>query len=344
MKKICSIILGIFIFTTMALPAVAVQALPSANYMVLNNLLNQIQTQIFSYISPLTNVARNLFGYLIVIDLVLAYILNFRNTDYLQLLVIKILKYGGIYWVIINYNQIINWTISGFIWLGLAGGSTATGLQLISNPTEFSNIAVAHGTQIFSKSVIIATPGIGGIYIFFGILIFLAMIFIATNFIVTYISFYILAILSLGLIPFGANKFTSAFAGRVVNMLFAFGVKIMVLAFLAAVSIPILKNWNLPNFNILNPGAFIPSLLYLSAGSIVLAVLSWHAPSLAASLLNGSTPLHAGNFFSGVMAPVKSVASVSHAATGISKAVNAVSKVSSSSGQSALANATKLKK
>jgi type IV secretion system protein TrbL len=285
-------------------PALAATQI-AADYNLLNNILNEFQQQIFKYIAPLTSAAKSLFYYLIIIDLALAYILNFRNTDYFQLLVIKILKYGFVYWVIIDYREIINWIISGFIWIGVAGGSQATpGLSLISDPTQFTNIAIRLAGGIFANTVLISIPVLGQIYMFFGILIFLAILSIAVNFLVTFLEFYILAILSLALVPFGANKFTAWAAQKVGNAIFAFGVKIMILSFLAAVAIPILQNWALPNFNVMDPGAFIPSMLYLTAGSIALMVLAWHAPSLAASLLGGMPSLHAGS----MIAPAVNIA------------------------------------
>jgi type IV secretion system protein TrbL len=326
----------------------ATQTAPEYN--VLNNILKVFQQQIFKYIAPLTSAAKNLFYYLIIIDLILAYILNFRNTDYFQLLVIKILKYGFVYWVIIDYREIINWIISGFIWIGVIGGSQATpGISLISDPTQFTNVAIRLAGGIFANTVLIAIPVLGNIYMFFGILIFLAIVSIAVHYLVTFLEFYTLAILSLALVPFGANKFTAWAAQKVGNVIFAFGVKIMILSFLAAVSIPILENWALPNFNVMDPGAFIPSMLYLTAGSLALMVLAWHAPSLAASLLGGMSSLHAGS----VIAPVVNIAQTAQIVSGavatggtslaLQSAVGTLTQGPSAGGNSsAINNATKI--
>jgi type IV secretion system protein TrbL len=330
------------------MPALAATQM-GTEYNLLNNILKAFQQQIFKYIAPLTAAAKRLFYYLIIIDLALAYILNFRNSDYFQLLVIKILKYGFVYWVIIDYREIVNWIISGFIWIGVVGGSQATpGISLISDPTQFTNVAIRLAGGIFAHTVLVAIPVLGDIYMLFGLLIFLAIISIAVNYLVTFLEFYILAILSLALVPFGANKYTAWAAQKVGNVVFAFGVKIMVLSFLAAVTIPILENWTLPNFNVLDPGAFIPSMLYLTAGSLALMVLAWHAPSLAASLLGGMPSLHAGS----VIAPVVNIAQTAQiiggAFTGgtslaLQSAVRALNKDPSNGGDgSAINNATKM--
>lgn len=303
-KFVCTLLVSTGLIMTVIVPALAAAKI-AADYNVLNNILNEFQHQIFKYIAPLTRAAKSLFYYLIIIDLALAYILNFRNINYFQLLVIKILKYGFVYWVIIDYREIINWIISGFIWIGVIGGAQATpGLSLISDPTQYTNVAIRLAGGIFANTVLISIPVLGEIYMFFGIIIFLAIVSIAVNFLVTFLEFYSLAILSLALVPFGANKYTAWVAQKVGNVIFAFGIKIMILSFLAAVSIPIFENWALPNFNIMDPGAFIPSMLYLVAGSIALTVLAWHAPSLAASLLGGFPSLHAGS----VLAPVVTIA------------------------------------
>ena len=347
-KLATTLLLSIGFLMTIIFPVLAAGQIP-ADYNVLNNILSVFQQQIFQYLAPLTGAAKSLFYYLIIIDLVLAYILNFRNADYFQLLVIKILKYGFIYWIIIDYREIINWIISGFIWIGVAGGSQATpGISLISDPTQFTNVAIRLAGGIFANTVLIAIPVLGDLYMICGLIIFLAIISIAVNYLVTFLEFYALAILSLALVPFGANKFTGWAAQKVGNVVFAFGVKIMILSFLAAVSIPILENWALPNFNVLDPGAFIPSMLYLVAGSIALMVLAWHAPSLAASLLGGMPSLHAGS----VVAPVVNIVqtaqvvggavSTAGASLALQNAAGALTKGSLTGGNdSALNNATK---
>ena len=319
MKKWVKVVAALLVcnglLIVMIIPALAATGI-TADYNVLNNILNGFQGQIFKYIAPLTSAAKSLFYYLIIIDLVLAFILNFRNTDYFQLLVIKILKYGFVYWVIIDYREIVNWLLSGFIWIGVAGGSQATpGISLISDPTQFTNVAIRLAGGIFANTVLIAIPVLGQLYMFFGILIFLAIVSIAVNFLVTFLEFYILAILSLALVPFGANKYTAWAAQKVGNAMFAFGIKIMILSFLAAVAIPILQNWALPNFNVMDPGAFIPSMLYLAAGSIALMVLAWHAPSLAASLLGGMPSLHAGSMIAPVVNMAQTAQIIGGAAT-----------------------------
>lgn len=352
MRKWVKIAAILFVFSglliTIIMPALA--ATPIApEYNMLNNILNAFQQQTFKYIAPLTGTAKSLFYYLIIIDLVLAYIVNFRNSDYFQLLVIKILKYGFVYWVIIDYREIVNWIISGFIWIGVVGGSQATpGISLISDPTQFTNIAIRLAGGIFANTVLIAIPVLGNIYMICGLLIYLAIISIAIHYLVTFLEFYILAILSLALVPFGTNKYTAWAAQKVGNVIFAFGVKIMVLSFLAAVSIPILENLMLPNFNVLDPGAFIPSMLYLTAGSLALMVLAWHAPSLAASLLGGMPSLHAGS----IIAPVVNIAQTAQIVGGavsggsslaLQSAVGALNKGPASSGDSsAINNATKI--
>jgi type IV secretion system protein TrbL len=176
-------------------------------------------------------------------------------------------------------------------------------------------------------------PILGPFYMGAGFLILLAIGVIAINFFVTYLEFMILAILSLALIPFGALKWTQVIAEKVGNMLFAFGVRIMILSFLAAVSLPILENWVAPDIT------QIQSILYMIIGSLGLAFLSFHAPSVASSLLNGSTSLHAGH----VMQPIANAAQMvaykalaaptggaSVAVEGVQKGMNAVKNASGS--------------
>ena len=101
-----------------------------------------------------------------------------------------------------------------------------------------------------------------------------------------------ISILSLMLIPFGSNKYTSFITQKVINAIISLGVKLMVLAFIVSASLPMIKLWSTPS----NVG--LEDSLYILLGSAALAFLSWHAPNLASSLMSGMPSLNASSIIS----------------------------------------------
>lgn len=271
----------------------------------LNDMLKTFNFYITKNISGLQDTAKKLFLGLVAIDLVLTIFMYLGHPDMLKTIIARIMKYSFVLYIILNYREIVNIIIDGFTWIGFKGAAQAVSIKTLTDPAYIAHIGARIMSGVITATTSVFVPVIGHIYLFFGILIFASIVSVAINFMVTYLEFYILALLSLVLIPFGANKYTSWVAQKVMNMLFAFGVKIMVLSFLAAVAIPIFDNWAAPTIVGYTPGKIIESLIYMTFGSVSLAILAWHAPSLAMTLVNGMPSLSA----SSVVTPAQQVAS-----------------------------------
>jgi len=307
------------------------------NYEVLNNTLEHFESFFTGKSGTLSSPALRLFGIIILIDLILSILLNLGEVDNIKLLIKKILKYGIVYFIILNYSYITKVVIDGFRWVGLTAGSNAITAEIFGNPTILTENGFRVTSGIFDKAAnivtIVSNPVLSGQYWLTGFLILLCFFSLAINFVVTYLEFYIISLLSLILIPFGANKYTSFIAQKVVNTLFSLGVKIMVLAFITSAAIPLVEQWNLPN----NFG--IENVFYLLLGSLALAFLSWHAPNLASSLMSGMPSLNASSIISPAISTANSA--VVTAATMGAGAPAAIAAAGGSSAGSAVKAATK---
>jgi len=304
---------------------------------VLTGLFEYFQSIFIGGAGVLKNPALSLFGIVLLIDLLLAILLNLGEVDNIKLLVKKILKYGLIYGAIFYFPIIITYILDGFIWVGNKAGSGSISAQTFVDPS----LMTAHGFKfiavIFSRISnllgFLSNPMTGIPYLILGLLIFFSLTFIGIQIFLTYLEFYIVAVLSLILIPFVANKYTSFIAQKAGNAIFSLGVKLMVLAFISAAMTPILVNWTLP------PDFDMNNLLYLAAGTLCLAFLSWHAPNLASSLMSGMPSLNASSIISPAISTANS-AVVTAATMGAGAPAAAMAAGGSSAG-SAVKAATK---
>jgi type IV secretion system protein TrbL len=106
---------------------------------------------------------------------------------------------------------------------------------------------------------------------------------------ITYLEFYVVATLALILIPFGVNKHTAFLGEKAIGAVLSFGIKLMVLAFIASIAVPLVKTWSLPT----DPSN--EQIFCLLLGSLAITFLAWHAPGVAAGLLSGSPSLTGGS-------------------------------------------------
>jgi type IV secretion system protein TrbL len=117
----------------------------------------------------------------------------------------------------------------------------------------------------------------------------IAFFMLAIQIFITYLEFYLVAALSLVLVPFGVFKHTAFIAERAFGSVVSFGVKLMVLSFIIAATQPVLAQITLPA-----EPTWQQAYMVLLA-SMAIACLSWHAPGIAAGMISGGPSLTAGS-------------------------------------------------
>jgi len=307
------------------------------NENVLTGLYEYFQNLFIGGTGILKNPALSIFGIVLIIDLLLAILLNIGEIDNIKLLCKKILKYGFMYWLIINFPTVLNCLLNGFKWIGNAAGSGTLTSKTLVDPSLMTTQGFKFIEVIFERIgnlfQIAANPLMALPYFSLGMLIFFSLCFIGIQVFLTYLEFYIVAVLSLMMIPFGTNKYTSFIAQKAGNAIFSLGVKLMVLVFISAAITPVLRSWALPqNFD-------INHVLYLSAASLTLAFLSWHAPNVVSTFMSGMPSFNASSVVSPVISTANSA--VVTAATMGAGAPAAIAAAGGSSAGSAVKAATK---
>lgn len=250
----------------------------------------------------------------------------------------KIMKIGFFIFLVANYQTLIEVVLNGFVFVGLkAGGrsiASATDLSLIKDPSAIVRYGFQITEPIFvhnaNYDVYTAAKNLADILVtnIAALLVILAFFALAIQVFITYLEFFLVSVLGLILIPFGAFKHTAFIAEKVLGAIVSFGVRLMVLSFILATVQPTLAQLTPP------PDPSIPQVLLLLLTALTIAGLSWHAPSVAASLISGSPSLTAGTVMGtgmaiGAGAVGAGIAATTAAGTGISvtrAAAGAVSK------------------
>lgn len=230
----------------------------------------------------------------------------------------KIMKIGFFIFVVAKYPYFVTCVVDGFVYVGLKAGGAGTGtasISLIKDPSAIISLgfdlikpidaAIAHYNPLNVPKIMLA--GLAEL------MVILAFFALAIGVFITYLEFYLISVLGLILMPFGACKYTAFLAEKVIGGIISFGVRLMVLSFILVTAKPILASLVMPA----NPDFNQVLILFLITATI--AGLSWHASAVAGGLLSGSPSLSAGTVASTGLAVAAGVAGAGMAvSTGIS--------------------------
>lgn len=298
------------------------------NLTILDTVLNNFESIFISGAGNLSGMAMGLLFKLIVIDLVLAILLNLEDGNHIQTMISKTLKYGIWIAIVTHYGEGVNILIQGFKEVGLTAGGGLIDESVMKHPSEImqasfkiTNPLTDWMAQFKNLIDICANAMPIGLTFISVLLVKLSFIIIAINVFITYLEFYIVATLALIFMPFGANKYTKNYAEKAMGAVVAFGVKFMVLSFILSASIPQINKFVVTIDK-------VPTDETLTACVSVcacLAILSWHAPNMASGLMAGSPSMTASNVKSAVSSATNSARSAaSGVVSGGKSALNAI--------------------
>jgi type IV secretion system protein TrbL len=192
-----------------------------------------------------------------------------------------------------NWTTLINTVLDGFVWSGFtaAGSSPAAGVALIKDPSAIISQGFVTLQPIENEISGLSSFQLGSLFMYGWAFIFtlVAFFMLAIQVFITYLEFYLVAALSLVLVPFGVFKHTAFIAERAFGTVVSFGVKLMVLSFIIAAAQPVLAQITVPA----NPSLQQAYMVLLAA--LAIAFLAWHAPGIAAGMISGGPSLTAGS-------------------------------------------------
>lgn len=216
-----------------------------------------------------------------------------KGENVLVGLIQKTLLLGLFAFFVTNWATLINTVLDGFVWSGFtaAGSSAAAGAVLIKDPSAIIGQAFVSTQPIADEISALKWYDLGSLFMYGWAYIFtiLAFFMLAIQIFVTYLEFYLVAALSLILVPFGVFRHTAFIAERAFGSVISFGVKLMVLSFIIAAAQPVLAQITLPA----EPTWQQAYMVLLAA--LAIAFLAWHAPGIAAGMISGGPTLTAGS-------------------------------------------------
>lgn len=251
----------------------------------------------------ITGYATSLYGILILLDFILAVLLNIGEVDHIKQLVKKVLFYGFWIWTIREWGTLCDALLDSLMITGTAiGGVDASALK---NPSTLidAGLYIAKPYLDYASEMswieITASPlnwlmaliGYAGVVLAFAIL--------ALQIFITYVEFYIASALLLIFIPWGSFKYTSFVAEKAIGAVISYGTKLMMLGAVYGLSSGIINSMTVSLTNgEPTPGGVLASML----GPFALCLLCWQAPGMAAGLMTGAPTLTAGTAAGSVVA------------------------------------------
>lgn len=226
----------------------------------------------------ITGYATSLYGILILLDFILAVLLNIGETDHIKQLVRKVLFYGFWIWIIREWGTLCDALLDSLMITGTAvGGVDASVLKtpslLIDSGLEIAKPYMDYASEMSWLEIttsplnwLMAVIGYAGVVLAFGIL--------ALQIFITYVEFYIASALLLIFIPWGSFKYTSFVAEKAIGAVISYGTKLMMLGAVYGLSSGIINSMSINLVDEPEPGAVLASML----GPFALCLLCWQAP------------------------------------------------------------------
>lgn len=262
---------------------------------ILDTMLSTIAGFTTGSSGTITGYATSLYGILILLDFILAVLLNLGETDHIKQLVRKVLFYGFWIWVIREWGMLCDVLLDSLMITGTAvGGVDASVLKtpsLLIDKGFFIAYPYWEYASDMSWIEITASPlnwlmaviGYAGVILAFGIL--------ALQIFITYVEFYIASAMLLIFIPWGSFKYTSFVAEKAIGAVISYGTKLMMLGAIYGLSSGIIDSMTITLSNgEPDPSTVLSSML----GPFALCLLCWQAPGMAAGLMTGAPTLSAG--------------------------------------------------
>lgn len=234
--------------------------------------------------------AEGLFNKLLIIEVVLFGIgVALNRIDVQRELVAKVLAIGFVQFLLFRYVWLVDGLRDGFVNAGLTAAGSNLSLPEFLDPSAFmrqgfeSIFSVIEGRFEQDTWTFLTSPGL--VWLLYGVVLlimFFAFAAIGLQIFLSVAEFYLVSSLAIILIPFLVLQRTSFLGLRAINGLIAICIKLMVIAFVASISAPVLEILNFANSE-----PTIKESMSLTVGALAIALLMWRAPAIAMSLISG---------------------------------------------------------
>src|SRR4029079_8929143 len=214
----------------------------------------------------------------------------------------KVLFLGFWLWFTTAFQSNAKTFVDSLINAGLTAGGQGGGYSLLLDPSRIASYGLTT-TDNLSKAmggISITHPADALVFGICYVAIMAAFLIMAIQVFLAVLEYYLITAVAGVLVPWGLLPQTKFLSEKAIGAVVSAGIKLMVLAFIIAVTNPVLAS-----IHFSGPEIKLNELWSVLLTTSAIAFLSWHAPSLAAGLLAGSPSLGAGavaqNMTSGAM-------------------------------------------
>src|SRR4029079_9806359 len=214
----------------------------------------------------------------------------------------KVLFLGFWLWFTTAFQSNAKTFVDSLINAGLTAGGQGGGYNLLLDPSRIASYGLTT-TDNLSKAmggISITHPADALVFGICYVVIMAAFLIMAIQVFLSVLEYYLITAVAGVLVPWGILPQTKFLAEKAIGAVVSAGIKLMVLAFIVAVTNPVLASMHFTSQDIK-----LNELWSVVLTSAAIAFLAWHAPSVAAGLLDVSPALGAGaigqNVSSGAM-------------------------------------------
>lgn len=251
-------------------------------------------------------------------------------------LIKEVIRFSFILFLIYNFESLANKFIEGWMYFGgIASGiftysadAEAIGEALYYNPSTLIDMGWVCISEVFAKGTSLAHPINSLLILVCGIVAYIGVVFIALQVTITLLEYYMVTCLGVILLPFGLLRYTHFLYNKLIQGIFTFGIKLMVVYFIAGLGGKVLidlgtavsednasdaaaRVMEAGNRDI--EGLITPEMAGMITGTgisanpvnfgdvlnfmllfIIMGYLVWKIPSLVAGMISGSPQMEAG--------------------------------------------------
>ncbi len=251
-------------------------------------------------------------------------------------LIKEVIRFSCILFLIYNFKYLADTFIEGWMYFGgIASGifTYASDAKAISqapyyDPSRLVDMGWVCISQVFAKGTSLAHPINSLLILMCGIVAYIGVVFIALQVTITLLEYYMVTCLGVILLPFGLLRYTHFLYNKLIQGIFTFGIKLMVVYFIAGLGGKVLidlgtvvsednasdtaaRVMEAGNRDI--EGLITPEMAGMITGTgisansvnfgdvlnfmllfIIMGYLVWKIPSLVAAMISGSPQMEAG--------------------------------------------------
>lgn len=251
-------------------------------------------------------------------------------------LIKEVIRFSFILFLIYNFKYLADTFIEGWMYFGgIASGifTYASDAKAISqapyyDPSRLVDMGWVCISQVFAKGTSLAHPINSLLILMCGIVAYIGVVFIALQVTITLLEYYMVTCLGVILLPFGLLRYTHFLYNKLIQGIFTFGIKLMVVYFIAGLGGKVLidlgtavseNNASDTAARVMEAGnrdiegLITPEMAGMITGTgisansvnfghvlnfmllfIIMGYLVWKIPSLVAGMISGSPQMEAG--------------------------------------------------